>query len=305
MTVSTDFYFEIIKKILDQSISSYCLREKKPIPVVDSEIAEHIKNTSPEYQNPDPDINYDEPLCRLGYLFKHAGANATLFERTIDSSSHIKTFISSRTSSNINICTVGGGPGTELLGLTKYLLNRNVACREIHFTVLDNVPEWSETWTYIANESQNAFLTNSGTPPIIHKMFIPMDVVEASSYKSYAWLFEKTDLVIFNYLLSENKVRLPIFANALDELILRTPSGCYFAVIDRLEHTTTFRQDVINIFSQSGLKIHECFEFDGVMSDYETPLGDYPTRFKSHPRKWFRTPDKKYPTVFSFVAQKT
>lgn len=300
----TNFYFDTIKKILDQSIQSYSAREGKPIPLIDAEISAHIKNTSPEYRNPDPNINYNDPLCRLGYLFTHAGANATLFERTIDYSSHLKTLISSKSAHCINICTVGGGPGTELLGLTKYLLKTNTAFHEIFFTVLDSVPEWSETWSFIADESVNAFLQNLNPPPNINRAFQPMNVVQASSYKSYAWLFAKADLMVFNYLLSENKIRLPSFTNALNEMILRTPTGCYFVVIDRLERGTSFRQDVINIFNNSGLHLHENIEIDDVMSDAEAALGDYPVRFVSRPRRWFRTPNYRNPTVFALVAQK-
>src|SRR5215813_12971703 len=114
----TNFYFDTIKKILDHSIQNFSAREGIPISQIDAEISGHIKNTSPEYRNPDPNINYYNPLCRLGYLFTHAGANATLFERALDNSQHLSSLLSLRAKKSINICTVGGGPGTELLGLT-------------------------------------------------------------------------------------------------------------------------------------------------------------------------------------------
>ncbi len=304
MRIKTNLYFKIVKQILDQAITDYNRRTGKSIPEIDNEIAEHIRDTSSEYRNPDPNINYNDPLCRLGYIFTHVGANAVLFEKTIRRSTDLQLLIDDKAPNSIHFCTVGGGPGTELLGLTEYLLVNNIECREIHFTVLDNIPEWGEIWNYLAEASRNILDQNFVSPPTIHRSFYPMDVVESSSYSSYAWLLEKADMIVFNYLISENKVRLPMFTDALSEMIFRTKSGCYFVTIDRLERNTSFHQYVIDIFNNSGLEILETFKFDGVMSDSESTLEDYLTRFESRPRRWFETLHKGYPTVFAIVAKK-
>lgn len=168
-----NFYFEIIKKILDRSIEHYSRREEMSILKIDEEITQHIEATSREHwNNADPNIDYDKPLCRLGYLFTHAGAQATLFERTIRLSEHLQALLKLKAQDNINICTVGGGPGTELLGLTKYLLTTQITLCEITFTVLDGVPKWGETWDHLANESRDAFRKNISAPPLIHKSFL-------------------------------------------------------------------------------------------------------------------------------------
>lgn len=49
------------------------------------------------------------------------------------------------------MCAVGGGPGTELLGLAKYLLRKPGFPKRIAFTLLDSVPQWAETWQQLAD----------------------------------------------------------------------------------------------------------------------------------------------------------
>ena len=302
----SNFYFETIKKILDRSIASYGCREKMPTAQIDKEIARHIRETRPKYWKPNPDINYDNPLCRLGYIYTYAGANATLFEKTISRSEQLQALLRERIAGNVNICAVGGGPGTELLGLTKYLLVKKLVVSEIKFIVLDLVHEWSETWEYLANESQNILRKNLPTPSVIHKSFHPINVVDPASYKSYAWLFEKANLMVFNYLISENKISMPSFVGALSEMVRRAPVGCYFIVIDNLERKPAFRQNVKNALKKSGLINLEEFEIGDKMSDNEAVLKEYVDRFNSRPRRWFRVciNGEKYPTVFAVVAQK-
>lgn len=307
---SKNFYFDIIRTILDRLILGYAEREQKSTSQLDTEIAAHIQKTSSEYRNPDPNIDYNDPLCRLGYLFKHAGANATLFEKTLDKSAHLKNLLSQDARQSIHVCTVGGGPGTELLGLTKFLLSTSVLIPNISFTVLDQVPQWGETWNEISRACEIAFSSNANVPPTISKAFYPMNVVEESSYKNYGWLFQNVDMMVFNYLLSENQVSLQPFRSALDEMVQRTEAGCYFIVIDRLEYNSSFREEVQGIFDSSGLAIRNNIEIgtqpaDLTVSDDNSALQCYSTRFKSNPRRWFSTPQPhRNPTVFALVAQK-
>lgn len=299
-----NFYFEVIKRILDRAIESYSCREQIPIQNIDKQIAEHIEKTRPEWLKPDPNINYANPLCRLGYIFAYAGANATLFEKTICRSRHLEALLREKAAGSINICAVGGGPGTELLGLTKYLLTKRIALREIKFTVLDIVHEWSEIWDYLAEESRDALNKNSSISLTIDKSFHPIDVVDPASYKSYAWLFEKANLMVFNYLISENKISLANFVGALSEMVRKAPIGCHFIVIDNLERKSAFRRNVKNALEKSGLNNSEEFEIGDKMSDNEAVLREYVQRFNNHPRQKFRRGEKDYPTVFAIVAQK-
>lgn len=299
-----NLYFETIKNVLDKSIQSLSHRTGKPLSEIDAEISAHIERTSNEHRQPDPNINYNDPLCRLGYLFTHVGANAALFEQSIRRCDALSRFIVGCSNNSMALCTVGGGPGTELLGLTKYFISEASVPSSVHFTVLDSVPHWAETWEIIASECQNLLTRHIGRYPVIHKAFQPMDVVDPLDYANYAWLFEKIDIFVYNYLVSENQVRLQGFEGALSDMVEKAKAGCFFVVIDRLERMTSFRSNVRDVFDRSGLDVVCDFEIGGVMSDDESALGDYLRRFDRRPRRWFRTRWARHPTVFAIVAQK-
>ena len=82
-----------------------------------------MEHTSREYRSQNPQIDYRDPLCRLGYLYRHAAANATAFERGLNNSNLLANF-SDAGKQDLNVCAVGGGPGTELLGLAKHLIDK-------------------------------------------------------------------------------------------------------------------------------------------------------------------------------------
>jgi hypothetical protein len=297
-------YFKVVKKVLDECIVTYCDCQNIDQKIVDGFIRDHIDRTAIGHRNPNPNIAYQDPLCRLGYLFKHAGANACLFERTVEKSDALKAVIGSSDKTTLSICTVGGGPGTELLGLTKYLIRHQISPEQVKFTVLDKTHHWGETWDHLADCCEDALRSGLPTWPSINKSFHPMDVMSQDSYRPCAFMFRRTNVFVFNYLLSENQVRLSDFGHCLDEMIVRSPGDALFVFIDRLERQTEFRTQVRETISLSGLAILSDFELGGCMDDPEADLGSYPTRFGFRPRRWFRTHAGRHPTVFAVVAEK-
>lgn len=300
-----NMYFETLKSVLDQAIPNYCRRRGSTCGEADRLIVQYIQNTSEQHSVLEPDINYGEPLCRLGYLYVHAGVNATLLEQTVSRSSMLSQFICGRAGGNVSVCAVGGGPGTELLGLTKYLLLRGCSPSDIRFTVLDSVPYWSETWVQLSDASQLLLRNRFNCNTVIHREFQPMDVVSADSYRSYGWLFERVNIFIYNYLLSENQIRLSDFSGAFSEMIADAASGSFFVIIDRLERNTHFRTQVREMVANSGLQVCDDIEHAGVVTDQECAFGEYLQRFAPRrPRRWFRTQQMRYPTAFAIVARK-
>lgn len=302
-------YFKAVKRILDRAIGDYSNDNGLSVPTVHAAIANHIVATSAEHYNPAPNINYDNPLCRLGYLYVHAGANATLFERTLRGSDTLDAVLKARTGGELAVCTVGGGPGTELLGLCRHLLGRDSVPRHIRFTVLDGVKEWAETWAHLADEVDELLADRFGTErPIIHRTFQEMDVVDVAEYTSYAWLFRKVEIFVFNYLVSENKVRIDDFEKTLTIIVRKAQNLARFVFIDRLE-AGTFRDDLRGVVTRSGLTIAEDFEINNCMEDPVADFECYPEAFgggpgsRRFPRRWFQKKDGR-PTVFTLVAYK-
>jgi len=301
-------YFTVVKNVLDHCIPLYASLSGLTVEDVYRLIEKHIKKTRNEHRSPDPSIDYENPLCRLGYLYVHVGANATLFERTLLQTPHLARVIENAARGVLTVCAVGGGPGTELLGLTEFITKKlDIPPRRLRFTVLDRVAQWGESWSVLADQCRSIFdahFHDLGFSLSIESNFQPMDVTDPSSYANYGWLFKPTDIFVFNYLVSENKVRMDAFRNALAAIVDASRSGATFVFIDRLEADGAFSASIKQTIQDVRLCFVNDFTLGESMDDSESDLGDYPKHLKARPRRWFRTKCNLNPTVFVVVAQK-
>ena len=249
-------YIELVRRVIEEAVRMHATETNQPEDEVLEKIAEHIEATSREHRKDEPQIEYNDPLCRLGYLYMHVAANATLFERVLIESGDLQQRIQMTHKSVLNVCSFGGGPGTELLGITKHLLRRRdgVAPRKIAFTVIDNVPEWAETWQQLADAVEEEFRSslrgNIDEPPTINQTFLPLDVLDLPN-SNYTFQFKRADLIVFNYLFSENKTKLDEVQRAIEHLARIASEDCIFVVIDRLENDRQFTDIIVSIFKEA------------------------------------------------------
>ena len=79
-------YIEIIRKVVDSAINTYADSNDQTVRTIHKKIKKHLDRTASEYRNNTPDIQYEDPLCRLGYLYRHGAANANLFKNVLSES---------------------------------------------------------------------------------------------------------------------------------------------------------------------------------------------------------------------------
>ncbi len=305
-------YIELVRDILLGHVEKYASDSNLTEVEVLLKIRNQMDSTSSEYWSEQPSIEYENPLCRLGYLYRHVTANATLFEHVLDIADEVSSDIRAAAGDVLNVCALGGGPGTELLGLAKYMLRRphRPMPRRLNFTVLDNVPQWAETWTPLADavESQLASQGDQGgQQPTIVPSFQTMDVLNVSSYASYAFQFSRADIVVYNYLFSENKPQLEDAEPAIQRLAELTPPGCKFVVIDRLEGDSQFSDDVTELFNSVFDDDIQVTTHNGILAPDEQieDIGDELLDILGKPRMtFFRDYMQRIPTVFWFVVER-
>jgi hypothetical protein len=306
-------YIDLIRRVIEQAIETYASANSMAVSEVLTAIREHIDSTAKEHQKDEPDIQYQNALCRLGYLYRHATANATLFELVLTESGDLRSLIRSSVGQRLNIFAVGGGPGTELLGLAKYFMRRlSRLPKKIAFTLLDSVPQWAETWQQLADavesELEHVIEEDDETTicPTIAPTFLPLDVLDANSYKSYAYQFGGAQIIAFNYLFSESKARLADAKGAVAQLFRMAPTGCVFVVIDRLENDPTFQQKVKDIFEEVSGKEIRVHAFNGRLDNDEqtSDMGELLNAMLGTPRVKFFTDFYRSPTVFWFTVVK-
>jgi hypothetical protein len=299
-------YFEIVKAVLDQAIAAYCQQTGQAQAIVDGLISEHIAHTRYQHYQIDPAIDYADPLCRLGYLFTHAGANGWLFRHLLDCAPALQGLLAGQANTELKLATLGGGPGTELLGLTDYLCTSQLPMNRLSFSVLDLVPQWGESWNHLASGCRQAFQKALGVQLMLDKSFYPVDVTDPNGCAQYAWLLGEADLMIFNYLLSENQVHMASFQVTLQHYVNGEKPGCYFAFIDRNENNANFIQQTQATLQGAHLNIIQEFFVGSYTVPFEsTPLQSYESRFGQKVRRWLVTrPPHREPTAFFILGQK-
>ena len=301
-------YFKIVKEVLERGISDCVAEYNISRDEVLTRMRSHIDNTQKQHYELDPEIEYGDPLCRLGYLHRHAGINATLFERVLKEDQALQTTITdAETRGRLRVCSVGGGPGTELLGLAKYLLHQPWKIpQRIDFTVLDNVYHWAETWEQLAEAAEGVLEAELGSDrPTVSQGFLSFDVFDPSSYEGFPSMFNDADIVVCNYLFSENPENLNDAKRAIFRLNQLVSDGCTFVVIDRHENKTGFVDNVTSIF-ESGFGPVNVSAFDGIMDHDEqsSAFGEELLSSLGYPRVNFRVFGNGLPRVFRITAQK-
>lgn len=302
-------YMALVRKLVELSVEKYAEQNDLTKGQVLEKVREHIDATSLQHFQAKPDINYKNTLCRVGYLYRHGPAQATLFERTLRASALLQAKVRKAYGDDLHVVAVGGGPGTELLGLGKYLLNHEPRHpKRINFAVLDIVPQWAETWKLMAREVEAAIerrLRNTGKRvPTISPMFHPLDVVDPDSYGDYDFLFDDADIVVFNYIFSENKTDLDSARRAVRHVWRKVPKGCVFVVIDRIEQNPTFQNDVQSLIKSVTGGVPAVGTIGDTIDEDAAEMGPL-TRTLLNPRVKFFTSYSRNPTVFWCAFEKS
>lgn len=297
-------YFKVIRRIMDTAILDCVRKYKMTREEVLVRIANQIDSTSAEHRKPIPNIQYADPFCRLGYVYRHAAAQASLFEWVIGASADIKKLMESRSQGSLHICSMGGGPGTELLGVSKGLLvSEELSLSKIEFNIIDGVQAWAENWQQLANAVNDEFQARGITRFGIDKSFLSFDVLEASSYENYPSYFGQADLVVCNYLFSENKTKVVESREMWNTLRQVTPNDCVYVVIDRNESNPQFVNTVRELFESVFGKSVEVNYFNRALDSSEeaNDLGQELLSTLKFPRLKFSLNGR--PTAFWFTVK--
>jgi hypothetical protein len=103
-------------------------------------------------------------------------------------------------SSELKISCVGGGPGSDLLGVYKYIVHRqtikpNDSMPNMTFHLLDKEDSWGESWSDVDAMTKSAISSST--------MFRIIDVCDQKSWEKHK-KFLQADLFTFVYFFFRN-----------------------------------------------------------------------------------------------------
>ena len=243
---------------------------------------------------PDPAIQYEDPFCRMAYLYMNVAIHASLVEHSLRSFRKIVPLFKEKIAQGqeIRICALGGGPGSELLGVVRFIESLKLAQPAyLDFTLVDRVKEWDESWHALKkgvdDQLQKEYGPNrSKWPAVISRSFLPLNVTAAGDFRDFAIRFNGIDIFIFCYLVSELKEYVRGFEETLQLLVSRAAPGALLLFIDRdQKHVRETNERLIK--DNSSLAFVDKKQERGSLDEDVRDLGEWYINIPSLPRqKW-------------------
>ena len=188
-----------------------------------------------------PEIPFECLVYRSAYLYEYAPANALAVEAVLNNDAEDQGLISGMLTSKLpmSLCCLGGGPGSEILGVAKWIVRQQLGATQLEVVIIDKCLEWRNQWksvrdTLNTNFSADGAVSAERTPQFVSRGFVKVDVVEPAS--ALLPVFRRGfDLYIVSYVVSHiyTSEGLSRFRRFMQSVIESAPQGSKFLFIDR------------------------------------------------------------------------
>lgn len=187
--------FELIKLTLDELYQEGLAEYGAAL---DAQIKARIIHLSNSYKSLTSTIrlpiDYRDPATRFAYVFMYVAAHGDYLVKVLD-------VLRSVSDNNVfqeevlRLSCIGGGPGSDIIGLLKYLAdNSQEPVKKITCYLLDGEQGWADTWTEIGDSLTSDLAVS------VH--FQKLDVTDPTSWSSQK-KFLKANIFTLSYFVSE------------------------------------------------------------------------------------------------------
>lgn len=190
-----------------------------------------------------PPIDYSDPTTRFAYVFKYVASHADYVRQVLDLVSD-KLSDELLKEKKIVVSCLGGGPGSELVGLLHHVLATDEAEVESLICYLcDREQAWADSWTEIGQELDAHM-----------KLFVNFQGLDVTKKEHWAKQrkFLSADLFISSYFASEVVRIKDKVADFWKEVGSSAKKGANFLFIDNAH--TAFTDYIAQIASDNGLE---------------------------------------------------
>lgn len=135
------------------------------------------------------DINYSPAAHRFAYLLRYVAANASVVVDIVKRTPELKALFDRK---ELEVASIGGGPGSEVVALLKYAAERHKKTA-LHFHLYDCDNSWADTWSRLHKQVK--------LPVEMFPMFKHLDACVKSTWKQDA--LGEADLITMVFFVSE------------------------------------------------------------------------------------------------------
>jgi len=209
--------FELLKTVLDDAYLEIKGSEEEK----DERISAELSRLSSQYRDLTKQsiIDYSDPVTRFAYAYSYVTSHANLVCDRIRNSTHLKTLFERDT---IQVSCIGGGPGSDLLGILKYL-HKRTSKLQLTCNVFDRETAWGETWAGLFQK------VDSGVKVL--PSFNVFNVIDPTSWQKFR-RYLNSDLFTMVYFMSEVYGLKTQANDYFSHLLAEARQGATFIYID-------------------------------------------------------------------------
>lgn len=258
--------FQLIKTVLDEV---YLQIDAKGENDRDLLISEQVKYLTRQYKKllfSKESIDYKNPATRFAYIFKYVTCHANLVYNQIFNISELFN------QSKMMVSCIGGGPGSDLLGILKFLLKQRKT-PHLRCFILDREEVWSDSWCDVDDKLNVDFR--------ISTHFERLDITNMNSW-IHKTKYLDSDLYTLIYFMSEIHKNKDDADEFFDALFTKAKNGAKFLYIDN-NHPEFYSR--IDLFAQKyklkilksehgHFPINDCLEEKKDLKEYFEKFGD-------------------------------
>lgn len=180
--------FQLIKTVLDEAYVAIPGDDAAK----DAAICKAATDLSSEYKGllQSGCLDYADSARRFAYIYKYTTSHANIVYKAIAQSGDLGQVFDQ---DKLSVACVGGGPGSDFLGILKYCL-RHEKSPELRCQILDRDATWGESWSDVDDKLGPTFR--------ISTLFHPLDVTDPASWGRFKKHFG-ADLITMIYFMSE------------------------------------------------------------------------------------------------------
>lgn len=216
-------------------------------------------------------VNHADIASRFAYIYRYVTSHANIVFQIISDSDELGILFDQ---SKVNITCIGGGPGSEFLGVLKYVLKTGKK-PSLRCTLYDKETAWGECWNDVGEELEAELR--------IHTFCQAVDVTEAKTWQDMS-KYLSSDLFTMVYFLSEiDSVREkaePFFLNLFEK---SKPSALFLYVDNNNAGFYGWFDEMVSRFPIDVLSSRQLRMPILDNSEEKTDLGEYWEKF-DHPK---------------------
>lgn len=276
--------FQLMKQVLDDEYNSIPGSDVQRNAVVKARLRDLTASYKRLATSP-PALDYGDAATRLAYVFRYVTSHTHLVADELVECDEVRRLLKS---GRVVATCLGGGPGSDLLGLLKHLIASSWQGSLLVY-LLDREAGWGDAWSDVGERLEDLDFT-------VFSHFQQLDVTDPGTWtKQKKYL--RANLFTFVYFVSEISalgVRAEPF---FDHLFANAEPGALFLFIDNVDmKSNTFVKWFDRLARRNGLEKIHARQRDARLPGREqkADLEPYPTKFDGQPKLTARVECRVY-----------